>query len=476
METRADSPAMPAAFQIVPLSELRECPLNPRKHFDQARLDELARSMAPPVGVLEPLLVRPAKGKTPYEIVAGARRFRAAQIAGLAAVPVLVRSLTDAQVLELMVIENNQRDDVHPLEEADGYAQLMALDRAYTVEAIAARTGKSASYIYRRLKLRDLIPAARQAFEADELTAAHAERLARLTPDQQTDALKEACFYPLFGAATPSQRDVTGGDDLGPGRRDVMPVSKLDEWTAKHTRVALDSPDVPAYFPELAQAQQESVADGEDVAAAPRMLELSESYQPSAALGTKKHGALGRGRWVEIGAKDSYTRKVVKPCEHAERGVVVHGGAVRVLIVCATKGCPVHFPERKRKKVKGGRSTAEAQQSQRARDEAHDRERARLNSVRHEFGRALHRAIDEAAGGLKKLDGRVLTVAAHLFGAKRVRLADLPRLLVLAAANQYGSYHVEELGKIAKALGVDVKPLQSAAEAKFPKPTKGSRA
>lgn len=303
-------------FRLVPLEQLHESPLNPRRHWSEASLQELTESIRQ-VGVLTPLLVRPnADG---FEIAAGHRRYRAAIAAGVAAVPARIVPMDDAAFLEILTIENLQREDVHPLDEAVGYRQLMDRDRAYTPEAIAAKVGKSTSYVYQRLKLLALIPEARQAFERDEITAAHAVRLARLPATQQGPALGE-CFYPLFG------REL---DRLG---SEPAPVSKLDSWINAHVRVDLAAEDTRQYFPELAP-EIDAARD------AGTLLELSESFMPGAQLGTKDHGAIGRARWTEIHAKRDR-------CKHVQKGVVVHGGPMRILEVCATTGCPKHFPTR----------------------------------------------------------------------------------------------------------------------------------
>ena len=128
-------------YRNLPIDQLTECPLNPRHTLDEKALDELAESIRSQ-GVLSPLLVRPINAQT-YEVVAGKRRFRAAQLAGADSVPVDIRELTDAQCLEIAIVENLQRRDVHPLEEANGYARLLALDEPkYSVEQIAAKCGK----------------------------------------------------------------------------------------------------------------------------------------------------------------------------------------------------------------------------------------------------------------------------------------------------------------------------------------------
>ena len=129
-------------YRNVSLSLLNESKTNPRRIFEDAALKELADSIRSQ-GVLSPLLVRPLTEKS-FEIVAGARRFRAAQIAEVPTVPVRIVNLSDAEALEAQLIENLQRRDVHPLEEAQGFRALLNLDEPkYSVEQIAAKTGKS---------------------------------------------------------------------------------------------------------------------------------------------------------------------------------------------------------------------------------------------------------------------------------------------------------------------------------------------
>ena len=152
-------------------------------------------------GVLQPILLRPLpEGEAgTYELVAGARRYRASKLAKRESIPATVRELTDAQALELQV--NVQRVDVHPLDEAQGYAALVELQPdTYTVESIASRVGRSSAYISGRLRLIQLIPEAKQAFYEDKLTVAHAFEIARLQPNDQRRALHE-CFPQYRNAA-----------------------------------------------------------------------------------------------------------------------------------------------------------------------------------------------------------------------------------------------------------------------------------
>jgi ParB/RepB/Spo0J family partition protein len=119
----AAAPSNMGHHQYIPLAKLTPSPLNHRKRFDEVKLDELVGSVRAQ-GVIQPILARPLSGDK-FEVVAGERRFRAAKKAGLADMPAVVRDLTDEQVLELQMIENSQREDVHPLEEAEGYEALL---------------------------------------------------------------------------------------------------------------------------------------------------------------------------------------------------------------------------------------------------------------------------------------------------------------------------------------------------------------
>jgi ParB family transcriptional regulator, chromosome partitioning protein len=169
-------------YRNVSLSLLNESKTNPRRIFEDAALKELADSIRSQ-GVLSPLLVRPLTEKS-FEIVAGARRFRAAQIAEVPTVPVRIVNLSDAEALEAQLIENLQRRDVHPLEEAQGFRALLNLDEPrYSVEQIAAKTGKSPAYVTTRLKLTELSASVIGAFYAEEIGVGHALLLAKLQPD-----------------------------------------------------------------------------------------------------------------------------------------------------------------------------------------------------------------------------------------------------------------------------------------------------
>lgn len=158
----------------MPIEMLKASPNNPRKHFAEADLADLAASIRDK-GLLQPIVVRPiANGE--YEIVAGERRWRAAQRAGIHDIPVLIRELSDGEALEIALIENIQRADLNPLEEARAYGLLLE-QFSYTQQQLAESIGKSRSHIANTLRLMNLPESVRQQIEDGYLTAGHARAL-----------------------------------------------------------------------------------------------------------------------------------------------------------------------------------------------------------------------------------------------------------------------------------------------------------
>jgi len=177
-------------FAHIPLAHITASLTNPRKTFDAAKLAELTESIRAS-GVHQPILLRPLPGDrvaetdraVQYEIVAGERRHRACQAAGLDTIPAMIRPLTDAQVLEIQIIENLQRDDLLELEEAEGYEALMR-HSLLNADQVGEKIGKSRSYVYARLKLLDLCPEARTALRQRTIPASVALLVARI-PDHK---------------------------------------------------------------------------------------------------------------------------------------------------------------------------------------------------------------------------------------------------------------------------------------------------
>lgn len=163
----------------VGLDQIVPSPLQPRRHFDAERLQELARAIRSQ-GIIEPLVVRPAPAAdgaaVRYELVAGERRWRAARAAGLSAVPVVVRELDDHAALEMSLVENLMREDLNPVDEANGFERLC---RSFGLshDEVAARIGKSRPYVSNAMRLLDLPPAVLEMMERGELSAGQARPL-----------------------------------------------------------------------------------------------------------------------------------------------------------------------------------------------------------------------------------------------------------------------------------------------------------
>ena len=160
--------------RTVPIASVHRNPANPRRTFDPDDLDDLAQSLRAH-GFLSPVVVRPTSEEGQFEIVAGERRWRAAQRAELAHIPVIVREVDDRLALELAIVENVQRSDLNAIEEARGYQQLM--ERGYTQSELAETIGKSRSHVANTLRLMQLPDTVRRLVSDGSLTAGHARAL-----------------------------------------------------------------------------------------------------------------------------------------------------------------------------------------------------------------------------------------------------------------------------------------------------------
>jgi len=202
--------------RLIPLGRIQASPLNPRKHFDESKLEELARSMRAR-GVLSPILVRPVPGSGAipgYEVIGGERRWRAARLAGLNVIPAMVRNLDDKAALEVMVIENEQREDMTALEKAAGYRALM--DNGRSAEDVAKAVGKSETVVRKLVKLLALPPVAVEALDAGRLDAETAALVARI-PGEATR--EKMALHVLAGSTwwadrTPTAKQAAGGQVL----------------------------------------------------------------------------------------------------------------------------------------------------------------------------------------------------------------------------------------------------------------------
>jgi ParB family chromosome partitioning protein len=172
---------VPKGVREVEVGRIRPNPHQPRRHFDSESLDELAQSIADK-GVLQPILLRSTSGGG-YEIIAGERRWRAAQRAQLHHIPAIVRELDDAATAEVALIENVQRTDLSAIEEADGYRQLITL-YAHSQEEVARLVGKSRSHVANLLRLLDLPEEVREMLLRGDISMGHARAIAT-SPDAE---------------------------------------------------------------------------------------------------------------------------------------------------------------------------------------------------------------------------------------------------------------------------------------------------
>jgi len=387
MQTQSITPNVVA--QEVPLSLLMPSSTNPRQHFNEEDLNELAETIRKS-GVYQAILARPKEQG--LEIVFGERRYRASLLAGKETIPALVREMSDAEVLEAQLVENLQRRDVHPMEEAEGYKRLLSIEEpTYTVEQIAAKVGKTPAYITTRLKLTDLCDEAAAAFYQDHIGVGHALLLAKLPPEQQTPALR-ACFKEVYN----------GGDKP---TRVLLPVRNLQFWIATNVLLILkDAPfnkrdaqlvptagncaDCPKRTghnkllfgddlgkqgdqctdPTCYQAKVEAHV-AKAIAAKPELVQISSAYgvQPegSAVLPRNKYTAIRDERPTST---DEAKRPEYKECKYTTEAIITEGSDVGTIHkVCANMNCPVHHP-----KQTSGRDEAKwkAEQEKQRRDQA----------------------------------------------------------------------------------------------------------
>lgn len=168
-----EADAAQGSVRSIPLDQVDRNTEQPRRYFDEEQLNELKESIETH-GVLEPIIVRPVEGR--YEVVVGERRWRAAQLAGLTTIPAVVRPLADRDAMEIALVENLQREDLNPVEEAEAYRRLMT-EFEMTQEEVAERVGKKRSTIANRLRLLELDDELVVEIEAGRLSAGHAKVL-----------------------------------------------------------------------------------------------------------------------------------------------------------------------------------------------------------------------------------------------------------------------------------------------------------
>ena len=341
-----------SAFQFLAIDTIHESTTNPRRTFDEAKLYELAESIKQH-GLIQPITVRP--NNTGFEIVAGARRFRASQLAEVFSIPARIVDIDDAQALEWQLVENSQRVDVHPYEEAQGFQRLLDIP-GYDVAALVEKSGKSASHIYARLSLLQLIPTVAEAFTQERITASHANLLARLPQEAQATAY-EQCWRKDWQDKEPH----------------LLPAKHLTAWIQANLYLSLaDAPfdredptlnptagacvtcprrsgfntslfhdvqgdqclDAPCY-----QAKITAHIDRE-ITARPQLVQLETAWRNPKE---QRPGALQKSQYRELDTPDNPDAE--PPCSSTKAAIIVFGRNVgKTVAVCTDTDCPVHNP------------------------------------------------------------------------------------------------------------------------------------
>lgn len=357
--------------KMVPLAQLNDAPWNARKTFDAAATQELADSVKAH-GILVPLIVRAVDVEDPegnaFEIVAGHRRFHAAQLAGLDEVPCIVRDLDEDQARELGMVDNVQREDLQPMEEAEAYGKLLAEPSA-TVESVAAVIGKSPSYVGQRAQLLKAIVPVREALAAGAIEVGHALQLARLSEELQAEWLQQMEVEEIVEEDGDEGDGETGAGVAREWSRTQYSVAELRREIAQRAlKVLSDAPfPLDACLP-VDGAVPCTVCPKRTINSAVLFADLpeSDSCTDRACFGRKTQA------WIEheMAAAKDQGRKLVKlssrglssngvvafwnmkilkaadECGKGEEAIWVDGGEVaRRVWICREPKCIVHRPE-----------------------------------------------------------------------------------------------------------------------------------
>jgi len=362
------SPDTAERYERVPLSALIPSPTNPRKTFDEDRLAELAASIRSK-DIIEPLVVRPNGKAGMFEIIAGERRWRAAKLAGRVDAPCIIRNISDAEVLHLQVIENLQRDDVHPMDEASGYRLLLKSDAKATPESIAAEIGKSKSYVYQRLQLLKLIEPLQKCFLAGDITPGHAVELARLTARDQEALLKQDLFEHAWNG---TRRERGGAISVRSLRAVIQRAFHLDLakvlWSLADAEIVKTagactacpkrSGSNPALYADISKADictDRACYDLKLLRSAERRKAELAATGTAAVLISVAYARSGNDEkrlraqnilWRnDYGSSDDGWREAGKQkCDHTVKGVIADGGEIGAVKLVCTKPatCRVH--------------------------------------------------------------------------------------------------------------------------------------
>jgi ParB family chromosome partitioning protein len=345
-----------SAFQFLAIDTIHESTTNPRRTFNEVKLCELAESIKHN-GLIQPITVRP--NNQGFEIVAGARRYRAAQLAELFSVPARIVEIDDAQALEWQLVENSQRVDVHPYEEAQGFQRLLDIP-GYDVAELVEKSGKSASHVYARLSFLQLIPTVAEAFTQERITASHANLIARLPQESQAEAFeqcwrkdwqdKEPHLLPAKHLAAWIQANLYLSLADAPFDREDSTLNPsagacvtCPRRSGYNTSLFCDVQGDQCLDSVCYHSKVEAFLDRE-IAAHPGLVQIENGWRNPKE---QRPGAVQRGHVREIETvTDNPDAESEMPCAASKTAIIVYGKRLGTkLTVCTDKDCPVHDPQ-----------------------------------------------------------------------------------------------------------------------------------
>lgn len=423
MTTAVTEPATTATFQEIPISLIEPSGMNPRTHFVPAEDKELEDSIRAE-GVMEPIVVRRHPLSTSrYQVVAGERRFRAATVVGLAALPAMVRDVDDAKLLDLAMTENIQRRSMHPLDTAAAFVKRLEMDKTATPESIAATLGLSKRHVVDMLRLQNLSKGARAGVEKGDISVSHAIILAKLDTKLQDQAI---------GDCTTWEFDFDSNDR----KPRLAPVSELKEWVADNVRLDLKSPETAEEFPELAAEVAAAEARGATVVI------LSSDRTPWQHK-AKPDDPLFAERWEECKKTDKAAQLGIF-VEGRRRGQKIYfkPKAAAAKAAHGAPGQPLSPEEKKRREVT--RKREEAARLARQEQEKH-------------WKTLKPKALAAVAAHVQQLPLKaLLTVMAKNNNCKSAETAEGLLRAMAAKDATVSDYNLDALGYSSKSFGFDV--------------------
>lgn len=480
-------------FESVPLSALVESGHNARRKFDPHKLEELAASIREK-GIIEPLVVRPfaMNGSAHYEIVAGARRFRASSIAGRTAVPCVIREYSDSDVLELQIVENIQREGLEPLDEAAGYAELIKSNPArYSAAFIADRIGRPEKYVWDTMRLLNLVPDAKKLLEEGRITRSHAIVLARLTAEHQKAVIdpKGGGLFTIDHAASlafdEDPKETRKLDGLKP-----VSVRELEHYITEHVRFDAEhlATTDPLEFGETAKRIQEAA---EKPGRGKKVIPITYAYHLHDDAKDSSERTYGVNSWKRADGQEKS-----KTCEHAVLGVVAAGSEEygKVFDVCVARDkCTVHFGDVIRAKEKNAKLREKGSSGAKVADkrEAAARAKQLREAEQQEREREAWRKLEPlvVADAIAQIRPLKKLTAVHAKSLARVEMYNAARFLTQALGKNWFKQPVTAwltmlvlpryvrsfdgyVKEIARPLKLNVKRLEAIRDKHTPSPSK----